>query len=154
IDANGILRVSASDKGTGKTETVTIIDDKGRLSGEEIDRMIEEAEQFANEDRVVKERIESKNAFENYLYSVKNQVSDESQLGSMINAEDKKAILDAIAQNVSWLESEGTSASKEELEEKKEEFEAIVNPITSKFYGAADGSGSTPTQDMPEHDEL
>ncbi|KAG0271006.1 hypothetical protein BGZ95_001263, partial [Linnemannia exigua] len=154
IDANGILRVSASDKGTGKTETITITNDKGRLSDEEIERMIKEAEQFANEDQVVKERIESKNVLENYLYSVKNQVNDESQLGSKIDAEDKKTILDAIAQKVSWLESEGHSASKEELDEKKEEIEAIVNPITSKLYGAAGGSGPAPTEDMPEHDEL
>ncbi|KAF9143119.1 ATPase with role in protein import into the ER, partial [Linnemannia schmuckeri] len=154
IDANGILRVSASDKGTGKTETITITNDKGRLSDEEIERMIKEAEQFANEDQVVKERIESKNVLENYLYSVKNQVNDESQLGSKIDAEDKKTILDAIAQKVSWLESEGSSASKEELDEKKEEIEAIVNPITSKLYGAAGGSGPAPTEDMPEHDEL
>jgi heat shock protein 5 len=154
IDANGILRVSASDKGTGKTETITITNDKGRLSDEEIDRMIKEAEQFANEDQVVKERIESKNVLENYLYSVKNQVNDDSQLGSKIDAEDKKTILDAIAQKVSWLESEGATASKEELDEKKEEIEAIVNPITSKLYGAAGGSGPAPTEDMPEHDEL
>jgi heat shock protein 5 len=154
IDANGILRVSASDKGTGKTETITITNDKGRLSDEEIERMIKEAEQFANEDQVIKERIESKNVLENYLYSVKNQVNDDSQLGSKIDAEDKKTILDAIAQKVSWLESEGATASKEELDEKKEEIEAIVNPITSKLYGAAGGSGPAPTEDMPEHDEL
>ncbi|KAG0203630.1 ATPase with role in protein import into the ER [Mortierella sp. NVP41] len=155
IDANGILRVSASDKGTGKTETITITNDKGRLSDEEIDRMIKEAEQFANEDQVVKERIESKNVLENYLYSVKNQVNDEAQLGSKIDAEDKKTILDAIAAKISWLESEGTTASKEELDEKKEEIEAIVNPITSKLYGAAGGSGpSAPAEEMPEHDEL
>ncbi|KAG0062694.1 ATPase with role in protein import into the ER [Linnemannia elongata] len=154
IDANGILRVSASDKGTGKTETITITNDKGRLSDEEIERMIKEAEQFANEDQVVKERIESKNVLENYLYSVKNQVNDESQLGSKIDAEDKKTILDAIAQKISWLDSEGATASKEELDEKKEEIEAIVNPITSKLYGAAGGSGPAPTEDMPEHDEL
>ncbi|KAG0376856.1 ATPase with role in protein import into the ER [Mortierella sp. AD032] len=154
IDANGILRVSASDKGTGKTETITITNDKGRLTDDEIERMIKEAEQFATEDQVVKERIESKNVLENYLYSVKNQVNDDSQLGSKIDAEDKKTILDAITQKVSWLESEGSSASKEELDEKKEEIEAIVNPITSKLYGAAGGSGPAPTEEMPEHDEL
>ncbi|KAI8601172.1 YJL034Wp-like protein [Dissophora ornata] len=154
IDANGILRVSASDKGTGKTETITITNDKGRLSDEEIERMIKEAEQFANEDQVIKERIESKNVLENYLYSVKNQVNDDSQLGSKIDADDKKTILDEVNAKVSWLESEGTTASKEELDEKKEEVEAIVNPITSKLYGSAGGSGPAPSGDMPEHDEL
>ncbi|KAG0214041.1 ATPase with role in protein import into the ER [Mortierella sp. GBA30] len=154
IDANGILRVSASDKGTGKTETITITNDKGRLSEEEIDRMIKEAEQFANEDQIVKERIESKNVLENYLYAVKNQVNDDAQLGSKIDAEDKKTILDEIQKKVSWLESEGATATKEELDEKKEEVEAVVNPITSKLYGAAGGSGPAPTEEMPEHDEL
>jgi len=154
IDANGILRVSASDKGTGKTETITITNDKGRLSEEEIERMIKEAEQFANEDQVIKERIESKNTLENYLYAIKNQVNDDAQLGSKIDADDKKTILDEVAKKVSWLESEGATATKEELDEKKEEIEAVVNPITSKLYGAAGDSGSAPTEDMPNHDEL
>ncbi|KAG0052194.1 ATPase with role in protein import into the ER, partial [Gryganskiella cystojenkinii] len=154
LDANSILRVSASDKGTGKTETITITNDKGRLSEVEIERMIKEAEQFANEDQVIKERIESKNILENYLYGVKNQVNDDAQLGSKIDADDKKVILDEIAKKVSWLESEGATASKEEIDEKKEEVEAVVNPITSKLYGAAGNSGSGPTEEMPTHDEL
>ncbi|KAF9319804.1 ATPase with role in protein import into the ER [Podila horticola] len=154
IDANGILRVSASDKGTGKTETITITNDKGRLSEEEIERMIKEAEKFADEDLQVKERIEAKNVLENYLYGVKNQVNDDAQLGSKIDAEDKKTILDAVAAQISWLESEGVTASKEELDEHKETIEAVVNPITSKLYGAAGGSGPAPTEEMPGHDEL
>jgi len=154
IDANGILRVSASDKGTGKTETITITNDKGRLSEEEIERMIKEAEKFADEDLQVKERIESKNVLENYLYGIKNQVNDEAQLGSKIDAEDKKTILEAVAAQISWLESEGVTASKEELDERKEQIESVVNPITSKLYGAAGGSGPAPTEEMPGHDEL
>ncbi|KAG0239294.1 ATPase with role in protein import into the ER [Mortierella sp. GBA43] len=156
LDASGILRVSASDKGTGKTETITIVNDKGRLSEEEIDRMIKEAEQFANEDQVVKERIEAKNVLENYLYSVKTQVNDDNQLGSKIEAEDKKKILDEINSKQSWLDSEGATASKETLDEKKEEVEAVVNPITSKLYGSSGNSGPGPAanEDMPSHDEL
>ncbi|KAF9582784.1 ATPase with role in protein import into the ER [Lunasporangiospora selenospora] len=155
IDANGILRVSASDKGTGKTETITIKNDKGRLSEEEIERMIKEAEQFADEDQVVKERIESKNGLENYLYSIKGQVNDDNQLGSKLEADDKKTILDAVTKHISWLEASGSTATKEELDEKKEEIEAIVNPITSKLYeGAQGGSGPAPTEEMPSHDEL
>ncbi|KAF9348675.1 ATPase with role in protein import into the ER [Mortierella sp. AD094] len=154
LDANGILRVSASDKGTGKTETITITNDKGRLSDEEIQRMIKEAEQFASEDQAIKERIESKNALENYLYSVKNQVNDEAQLGAKIDADDKKTLLEEINKKIQWLESDGATASKEELDEKKEEIEAVVNPITSKLYGSAGGSGPAPSEEMPEHDEL
>ncbi|KAF9342399.1 ATPase with role in protein import into the ER, partial [Mortierella sp. NVP85] len=142
--------------GTGKTESVTITNDKGRLSTEDIERMVMEAEQFANEDRLIKERIESKNVLENYLYGVKTQVTDDSQLGSKISAEDKKTILDEVNKQISWLESEGATASKETLDEKKEEIEAIVNPITSKLYGSSGGgSGPAPTsEDMPSHDEL
>ncbi|KAF9164394.1 ATPase with role in protein import into the ER [Actinomortierella ambigua] len=155
IDANGILRVSASDKGTGKTESITIKNEKGRLSEEDIERMVKEAEQFADEDAAVKERIESKNVLENYLYGVKNQVTDDAQLGAKIEAEDKKTVLDAVNKQIKWLESEGTTASKEQLDEKKEEIEAIVNPITSKLYGAAGGSGpSADSEEMPSHDEL
>jgi heat shock protein 5 len=156
IDANGILRVSASDKGTGKTETITITNDKGRLSDEEIERMVKEAEQFANEDQVIKERIESKNTLENYLYGVKTQVNDDSQLGSKIDADDKKTLLEAVNKAISWLESEGVTASKEALDEKKEEVEAIVNPITSKLYGSSGGGSgpAPPTEEMPSHDEL
>jgi len=146
LDVNGILRVSASDKGTGKTESVTITNDKGRLSAEDIDRMILEAEQFANEDKLIKERIESKNVLENYLYGIKTQIAGDSQLGSKINTEDKKIL---------WLESEGATASKETLDEKKEVIEAIVNPITCKLYGSSGGgSGPAATEDMPSHDEL
>ncbi|ORZ27547.1 DnaK-type molecular chaperone bipA [Lobosporangium transversale] len=126
----------------------------GRLSDEEIERMIKEAEQFASEDQAIKERVEAKNVLENYLYSVKNQVTDDSQLGAKIDADDKKTILDAIATKISWLESEGASATKEELDEKKEEIEAIVNPITSKLYGSSGGSGTPPSEEMPSHDEL
>ncbi|KAG0270701.1 ATPase with role in protein import into the ER [Actinomortierella ambigua] len=155
IDANGILRVSASDKGTGKTESITIKNEKGRLSEEDIERMVKEAEQFADEDAAIKERIESKNVLENYLYGVKNQVTDDAQLGAKIEAEDKKTVLDAVNKQIKWLESEGTTASKEQLDEKKEEIEAIVNPITSKLYGAAGGSGpSADSEEMPSHDEL
>src|ERR1700709_1373595 len=76
LDANGILRVSASDKGTGKAESITITNDKGRLSTEEIERMVEEAEKFADEDKAVRERIEARNSLENYLFSLKNQDKD------------------------------------------------------------------------------
>ncbi|KAK3809260.1 MAG: heat shock protein 70 family [Benniella sp.] len=108
VDVDGNLHVSASDKGTGKTESVTINDDKGRLSAEDIDRMILEAEQFANEDKLVRERIESKNVLENYLYVVKTQIADVSQLGSKVNADDK-TILDEVNKKISWLESGGGS---------------------------------------------
>lgn len=152
IDANGILKVSAQDKGTGKSESITIVNDKGRLSEEEIDRMLKEAEEFADEDRIFKERVEAKNTLENYLYTTKNQVNEE--LGKKMSEEDKEKILEIVKEKISWMESSGESASKEDFEEAKAEVENVVNPITAKIY--ADGS-QQPTggeEEMPSHDEL
>jgi molecular chaperone DnaK (HSP70) len=92
LDANGILRVSAGDKGTGKSESITITNDKGRLSAEEIERMVEEAEKYAEEDKATRERIEARNGLENYAYSLKNQVNDEEGLGGKIDEEDKDIV--------------------------------------------------------------
>lgn len=171
IDANGILKVSAHEKGTGKQESITITNDKGRLSQEEIDRMVAEAEQFAEEDKNFKEvsvlisafilfyfqRIEAKNQFEQYLYSIKSQLADEKQLGGKVSDEDKKTITDAIKEKQSWLDSNESTASKEDFEEQRAEIEAVVNPITSKLYGGTGGgSGATQSDDEEEinHDEL
>lgn len=92
LDANGILRVSAHDKGTGKTETITITNDKGRLTQEEIDRMVAEAEKYAEEDKATRERIEARNGLENYAFNLKNQVNDEDGLGGKIDDEDKESV--------------------------------------------------------------
>ena len=92
LDANGILKVSASDKGTGKAESITITNDKGRLSQEEIDRMVAEAEQFAEEDKAIKAKIEARNGLENYAFSLKNQVNDENGLGGQIDEDDKQTV--------------------------------------------------------------
>jgi heat shock protein 5 len=92
LDANGILKVTAGDKGTGKSESITITNDKGRLTQEEIDRMVEEAEKYADEDKATKERIEARNGLENYAFSLKNQVNDEEGLGGKIDDEDKDTV--------------------------------------------------------------
>ncbi|CAG8454349.1 7245_t:CDS:1 [Cetraspora pellucida] len=155
IDANGIMKVSAADKGTGKSESITITNDKGRLSKEEIDRMVEEAEQFAEEDKILKERVESKNQLENFVYSLKNQVADDGELGKKLSEEDKTTIKDAVKKTLEWFDEFSNSATKEELDEKREELQAIVNPITAKLY--SDGSPPPPPQDtdpLKNHDEL
>lgn len=92
LDANGILKVSAGDKGTGKSESITITNDKGRLSQEEIERMVEEAERYAEEDKAIKERIEARNGLENYAYSLKNQVNDKDGLGGKLDEDDKETV--------------------------------------------------------------
>lgn len=92
LDANGILKVSAHDKGTGKSESITITNDKGRLTQEEIDRMVAEAEKFADEDKATRERIEGRNGLENYAFNLKNQVNDAEGLGGKISEEEKETV--------------------------------------------------------------
>ncbi|KAJ3412059.1 ATPase with role in protein import into the ER [Chytridiales sp. JEL 0842] len=152
IDVNGILRVSAQDKGTGKSESITITNDKGRLTEEEIQRMVQEAEEFAEEDRIMKEKIEAKNQLENYIYTIKQQVTDEDKLGGKIAADDKKKILDAVKEKSDWVDANGSTATKEDMDEQRSELEAIVNPITSKLYGAGGEGGAG--EEPADHDEL
>ncbi|KAJ2636828.1 ATPase with role in protein import into the ER [Coemansia sp. RSA 1286] len=157
IDANGILKVSAIDKGTGKGESITIANNKGRLSEEDIERMIQEAKEFAEEDRVLKERIEAKNVFEQYVYNIKNQVTDKEQLGSKISKDDKQTVLDAVKEAEKWLEDNVADATKEDIDEQREELESIFNPIVSKLYGAdgdAKNDDDDDEDDDVEHDEL
>jgi heat shock protein 5 len=92
LDANGILKVTAGDKGTGNTQSITITNDKGRLTQEEIDRMVQEAEKYADEDKATKERIEARNGLENYAFSLKNQVNDDEGLGGKIDEDDKETV--------------------------------------------------------------
>lgn len=158
LDANGILKVSAADKGTGKSESITITNDKGRLSKEEIDRMIEEAEKYADEDKAMREKIEARNGLENYAFSLKNQVNDEEGLGGKIEEEDKETILDAVKEAQDWLESNAMDAEAEDFNEQKEKLSNVAYPITSKLYGGAGGAGGMPDygdDDEPSgHDEL
>jgi len=158
LDVNGILKVSASDKGTGKEETITITNDKDRLSQEDVDRMVREAEEFAEEDKLMKEKIEAKNAYEQYVYGLKAQIADDSQLGGKLDADDKSTLNDALAKATAWLDAHATDSdvTKEDYEEQKSELEAIVNPITTKLYGGGggDAGGGATDEDMDDKDEL
>ncbi|KAK9415129.1 putative Endoplasmic reticulum chaperone BiP [Seiridium unicorne] len=153
LDANGILKVSAHDKGTGKTETITITNDKGRLTQEEIDRMVAEAEKYAEEDKATRERIEARNGLENYAFNLKNQVNDEDGLGGKIDDEDKETILDAVKEATEWLEENAGTATAEDFEEQKEKLSNAAYPITSKMYQGAGGPGADDDEPL-DHDEL
>jgi endoplasmic reticulum chaperone BiP len=157
LDANGILRVSAGDKGTGKSETITITNDKGRLSPEEIERMVQEAEQYAEEDKLTREKIEARNALENYAFNLKNQVNDEEGLGGKIDEDDKETLLEAVKEATDWLEENAATAEKEDFEEQREKLSGVAYPITSKLYSG--GAGGMPDygdddDDASGHDEL
>ncbi|KAG0039017.1 ATPase with role in protein import into the ER [Podila clonocystis] len=154
IDTNGILRVTAADKATGNKNQITISNNKGRLSEEEIDRMIVEAEQFADEDRLLKERVDAKNDFENYVYSVKNQMGDKAGLGAKVSDAEKKEVLDRVKDLEHWLANEGGAASKDLLDEKREELEHIFGPVVKRAYGDGHAGARDRDEDMPGHDEL
>ena len=137
VDANGILSISASDKGTGKTETITITSDKGRLSEDEIERMVREADEFAEEDKLAKERVEARNQLEGYLYNLKNSIND--QLRDKLQAEDKETLMKTVEEALVWLE-DNPAAEKEDYDSKQKEVEGIVNPILKRAYEQKAGS--------------
>jgi len=152
LDANGMLKVSATDKGTGKGESITITNDKGRLSTEDIERMVEEAEKYAEEDKANRERIESRNKLENYAYSLKNQINDEEGLGGKIEDDDKESLKDAVKEIQDWLEENAATAASEDFDEQFQKLSDVAYPITSKLYGQSGGAGGE--DEEPGHDEL
>jgi len=139
VDENGIMQVSAMDKSTSKEEKITISNEKGRLSKEDIERMVKEAEEFGDEDKKVKERIEARNQLEGVVYNLKNQVSDDDKLGSKLDEDDKKAINDAVKEALDWLD-ENPNAEKEEYEEALKKLQAVSNPIVQRAYQKGGGA--------------
>lgn len=138
IDANGILNVSAVDKSTGRENKITITNDKGRLSKDEIDRMVREAERYKAEDDAQRDKIQAKNSLESYAYHMKSTVEDD-KVKDKISESDKKMIVDKCNEVVSWLDSQ-TDASKEEYERRQKELESICNPVITKLYQSAGGA--------------
>ncbi|KAJ8017215.1 hypothetical protein DPEC_G00015490 [Dallia pectoralis] len=139
IDANGILNVSAVDKSTGKENKITITNDKGRLSKEDIERMVQDADKYKAEDDTQREKITAKNALESYAFNMKSSV-DDPNLAGKISEDDKKKVVDKCNQTISWLES-NQMAEKDEFEYQQKELEKVCNPIVAKLY---QGSGGAP----------
>jgi len=156
IDVNGILHVTAEDKGTGNKNKITITNDHNRLSPEDIERMINDAEKFADDDKKVKESVEARNEIESYAYSLKNQIGDKEKLGGKLSDDEKKTIEEAVDETISWLDS-NKDASPDDLKERKKELESKVQPIIAKLYagGAPPPGGEDAGQDeKDEKDEL
>ncbi|PIA46045.1 hypothetical protein AQUCO_01600368v1 [Aquilegia coerulea] len=145
IDANGILNVLAEDKTTGMKNKITIINDKGRLSKEDIEKLVQEAEKYKAEDEEHKQKVEAKNAIENYAYNMRNTIKDE-KVGGKLSADDKKKIEDAIEQAIQWLDG-NQLAESDEFEDKMKELESLCNPILAKAYESA---ANMPTGGMDE----
>merc|ERR1712165_15622 len=137
VDANGILNVSAVEKGSGKIEKITITNDKGRLSKEDIEKMVNDAEKYKADDDIQKERISAKNSLESYCFNMKSTLEDEKVKGK-ISDSDRKTITDKCDEAIKWLDGNQT-AEKDEYEDKQKEVEGICNPIISKMYQGAQG---------------
>ncbi|KAJ6452425.1 heat shock cognate 70 [Mycena sanguinolenta] len=160
IDSDGILNVAASDKTTGKSSRITITNDRGRPSKEEIERMVEEAKKYKAEDEAAAARIASKNALESYAYNLRNSLTDD-QLSGKFDSADKSKLEAAVNEAIKWLDA-SQAASKEEYEEKQKELEGIANPIMQKLYGAggmpaggaSGGFPGTGAEDGPSVEEV
>ncbi|OMH80728.1 Heat shock protein HSS1 [Zancudomyces culisetae] len=143
IDANGILNVSAVDKTTGKSNKITITNDKGRLSKEDIERMVNDAEKYKKDDEEIAARISARNGLESMAYNLRNSVRDE-KIAGLLSAEDKTKMESAIDDTITWLEN-NQEASKDEYESRLKELEEVTNPIMTKLYqGAGAGAGAAP----------
>ncbi|RMD42295.1 hypothetical protein DV735_g2855, partial [Chaetothyriales sp. CBS 134920] len=142
VDANGIMNVSALEKGTGKTNKIVITNDKGRLSKEDIERMLSEAEKYKAEDEAETARISAKNGLESYAYSLKNTISDPKVDGAL-DSSDKETLQTKVNETISWID-ENQTATKEEYEDRQKELETVANPIMMKFYQGQGGAGGVP----------
>ncbi|XP_042354795.1 heat shock cognate 71 kDa protein-like [Plectropomus leopardus] len=147
IDANGIMNVSAVDKSTGKENKITITNDKGRLSKEDIERMVQEAEKYKAEDDVQRDKVSAKNGLESYAFNMKSTVEDE-KLAGKISEDDKQKILDKCNEVISWLDKNQT-AEKDEYEHQQKELEKVCNPIITKLYQSAGGMPGGMPEGMP-----
>jgi heat shock 70kDa protein 1/2/6/8 len=137
MDANGILNVSAEDKTTGQKNKITITNDKGRLSKEEIEKMVQEAEKYKAEDEEHQKKVNAKNTLENYAYNMRNTIRDD-KIASKLPEDDKKKIDDAVEGAINWLDN-NQLAEVDEFEDKMKELEGICNPIIAKMYQGAAG---------------
>ncbi|XP_075485036.1 luminal-binding protein 5-like isoform X1 [Primulina tabacum] len=151
IDVSGILNVKAEDMAAGRSAKITITNDKGRMSEEEIERMVKEAEEFAEEDRKVKERIDARNGLESYLYNMRNQMDDKDKLADKLDPDEKEKIEAVTKEALRWMD-DSQDAEKEDYDEKLKEVESVCNPIITAIYQRS-GGGAADEEDVA-HDEL
>ena len=153
VDENSILTVSAVEKATGKSEKIVVTNDSGRLSKEEIERMLREAKEFEEQDKITKERIDAKNSFENYIYSMKNTVEDkEKGIGAKLTEDEKETIGNALKEAQDWLNA-NQEAEKDEYETHLKDLQKICDPIIGKLYQQGGGqAGAGPTEDAGDEE--
>lgn len=157
LDANGIMKVEAKEKGSGKSENITIENDKGRLSAEDIERMVEEAEKFKDDDLKLKERIDAKNEFEGLLFQTKTAVEND-KIKEKLSDDNIQSVKSTIDEYETWY-NDNPDAGVEEYNSKRDEFNTVVQPIMSKLYGDMSGSAGMPDMSnmpggMPDMDNI
>lgn len=152
IDENSILSVTAHEKGTGKSESITVTNDKGRLSKEEIEAMIRDAEKFAEQDKELKEKIDAKNSLENYVYTMRNTIEDKEKLADKIDSDDKDKIKEALQEAQDWLKDHD-DAEREEYEQQLKDLQSICDPIIAKVY-KQHGGQQQGGEDDEDHEDL
>jgi len=147
VDANGILNVSAVDKSTGRENKITITNDKGRLSKEDIERMVQEAEKYKDEDEKIKEKIQAKNSLESYAYNMKQTIEDE-KVKDKIPEDEREKVSSKCKEVIDWLDL-NQNAEKSEYEAKQKEVEQVCSPVITKLYQGAGGAPGAPPGGFP-----
>lgn len=144
IDANSILTVTAIEKGVGKSETMSITNDMGRLSKEDIERMVAEAAEFEESDRLIKERVDAKHALQSYIYNIRNTIEDKDKLAQKLSYDDIESIREAIAEAEDWLQENGDDEfrTKEDFESTMKQLQAVSDPIIASVYNGQGHQGS------------
>ncbi|GAY51919.1 hypothetical protein CUMW_137980 [Citrus unshiu] len=157
VDANGILHVTAEDEAAKNKQSITITNDKGRFSEEEIQRMVKEAEEYAEEDKHARERIDSRNKLESYIYNMRSTINekDNHKLADKIDSDDKEKIESTLKEALEWLD-DNQNAEKDDFDEKLKEVEAVCNPVIKEVYEKSGGSSSPAdySEDEEPDDEL
>merc|ERR1712170_226928 len=138
VNADGILKITAKEKGIGKTADLTIKNDKNRFTQADIERLVAEAEQYAAQDAAQRDRVGAKNGLESYAYQMK-QTTEDSKVADKLSEADKTAVRDAVDKVTTWLDNNQT-AEKDEFEHQQKELEKVCNPIITKLYQAAGGA--------------
>lgn len=143
MDANGILHVTAKDTASGRSNNIRITNDKGRLSREEIDRMLSEADKYREQDQEQREKVTARNQIESFIFSVKQAVEDS---GDKLTQSDKDTVTKLCEETVTWLDNNAL-AEKEEYKHKLEEVQKQCAPILTKIHGGGGGGGAGAPQD-------
>ena len=133
LDANGIMNVSALEKGTGKKQEITIKNEGDRLTTEDIERMVQEAEKFKEEDDLIKEKVEAFNQYEALIYQTKSTI-DKKEINDKLSEEDKTTVNNIVNDHEEWLNSNRDSTDKSSIEQKTKELQDSLSPIMSKLY--------------------